>query len=223
MLYAVIRAVLGTLFRVLWRPVVEGVENVPAHGAVIVASNHLSFIDSIVIPLAVPQRRVTFLAKSEYFTGGGLRRLPVRVFFREMRAVPLDRDAPNSAQAALDAALEVLERGWAFGVYPEGTRSRDGRLYRGKTGIGWLALKAGVPVVPVGLQGTDRVQPVGASVPRPTRGVRVRFGAPVRPEAYAHLSPAKARRQLTDDVMDAVAALSGQERASGYNEHPPAV
>ncbi len=223
MVYVVLRAVLGTLFRVLWRPQVEGVENVPAHGAVIVASNHLSFIDSIVIPLAVPHRRVTFLAKAEYFTGGGLLRLPVRVFFRGMGAVPVDRDVPNSAQASLDAALEVLERGWAFGVYPEGTRSRDGRLYRGKTGIGWRALKAGVPVVPVGLTGTDRMQPIGSNIPRPVRGVRVRFGVPVQPEAYAGLSPARARRQLTDDVMDAVAALSGQQRASGYNEHPPAV
>jgi 1-acyl-sn-glycerol-3-phosphate acyltransferase len=216
--YTVMRTVLGALFRVLWRPQIEGVEHVPASGAVIVASNHLSFIDSIVLPLAVPHRRVTFLAKSEYFTGGGLLGLPRRTFFRGMGAVPIDRGEARDAKAALDTALGVLERGWAFGVYPEGTRSRDGRLYRGRTGIGWLALHAGVPVVPVGLTGTDRVQPIGATVPRIAR-VGVRFGEPVLPSAYAGLSPAIARRRLTDDVMDAVAALSGQERSPEYNTH----
>ena len=218
MVYIVIRAVLGALFRVVWRPVIEGVEHVPAHGAIIVASNHLSFIDSIIIPLAVPHRRVTFLAKSEYFTGGGLLGLPRRAFFRGMGAVPIDRGERKDSQAALDTALQVLARGWAFGVYPEGTRSRDGRLYRGRAGIGWLALEAGVPVVPVGLTGTDRVQPVGARFPRVHR-VRVRFGEPIRPEAYAGGAPAQARRRLTDDVMNAVAALSGQEQAAGYNVH----
>ncbi len=218
MVYVVMRTVLGAVFRVLWRPRIEGVRHVPAEGAVIVASNHLSFIDSIVLPLAVPHRRVTFLAKSEYFSGGGLLGLPRRTFFRGMGAVPIDRDERRDAHAALDKALAVLKRGWAFGVYPEGTRSRDGRLYRGRTGIGWLALQAGVPVVPVGLTGTDRVQPIGASVPR-IRRVQVRFGEPIRPEAYAGMSPAKARRKLTDDVMDAIAALSGQERADSYNVH----
>lgn len=218
MVYIVIRTVLGALFRVVWRPVIEGVEHVPAHGAIIVASNHLSFIDSIIIPLAVPHRRVTFLAKSEYFTGGGLLGLPRRAFFRGMGAVPIDRGERKDSQAALDTALQVLARGWAFGVYPEGTRSRDGRLYRGRAGIGWLALEAGVPVVPVGLTGTDRVQPVGARFPRVHR-VRVRFGEPIRPEAYAGGAPAQARRRLTDDVMNAVAALSGQEQAAGYNVH----
>jgi 1-acyl-sn-glycerol-3-phosphate acyltransferase len=112
----------------------------------------------------------------------------------------------------------VLDRGWAFGVYPEGTRSRDGRLYRGRTGIGWLALQAGVPVVPVGLTGTDRVQPIGARFPR-VRRVTVRFGEPVLPTAYEGLTPAQARRRLTDDVMDAIAGLSGQERSADYNRH----
>ncbi len=218
MVYVVIRTVLGALFRMLWRPVVEGVEYIPREGAVIVASNHLSFIDSIVIPLAVPRRRVTFLAKSEYFTTGGLLGLPRRTLFRGMGAVPIDRSAARDARAALDTALQVLSRGWAFGIYPEGTRSRDGRLYRGRTGIGWLALEAGVPVVPVGLTGTDRVQPVGARVPRIHR-VHVRFGEPIRPETYAGCGPAQARRQLTDDVMDAIAVLSGQQRAAGYNTH----
>lgn len=212
--YVLLRLVLGTVFRLVWRPVVEGAHHVPAEGPVLVASNHLSFIDSIVIPLAVPHRRVTFLAKSEYFEGG-LRGLPRRAFLRAMGAVPVDRDS-RDARAALDVSLGVLERGWAFGVYPEGTRSRDGRLYRGRTGVGWLALEAGVPVVPVGLRGTDDVQPIGSSRPR-VRPVRVRFGPPLRPEDYAGGSPAQARRRLTDDLMDEIARLSGQERADGYN------
>jgi len=218
--YVLLRKLLGLVFRFVWRPVVEGGEHIPASGPVILASNHLSFIDSIVIPLAVPNRRVTFLAKSEYFTGGGLPGLPRRVFFRVMGAVPVQRGEQRDAQAALDTALEVLRRGWAFGVYPEGTRSRDGLLYRGRAGVGWLALTAGAPVVPVGLTGTDKVQPVGARVPR-VHQVTVRFGPPVRPEAYAGIDPpAQARRRLTDDVMDAVAALSGQTRAPGYNQRP---
>lgn len=217
MLYIVIRTTIGLLVRILWRPQIEGAHHVPPSGAVIVASNHLSFIDSILIPLAVPHRRVTFLAKSDYFTGGGLLGLPRRTFFRVMGAVPIDRGERKDAQAALDTALEVLERGWAFGVYPEGTRTRDGRLYRGRTGAAWLALKAGVPIVPVGLVGTDRVQPIGARFPRVHR-VQVRFGEPLHPEAYAGVVPSQARRRLTDDVMDAIAALSGQERADSYNQ-----
>ena len=218
MAYVVIRTVLGWLFRFGWRPEIEGLEHVPATGAVIVASNHLSFIDSIAIPLAVPHRRVTFLAKSEYFTDGGLLGLPRRTFFRGMGAVPIVRGELKGAQAALDTALDVLTRGWALGVYPEGTRSRDGLLYRGRTGIGWLALEADVPVVPVGLVGTAEVQPIGARFPR-IRRVHVRFGPPVLPAAYRGLGAAQARRRLTDDVMDAIAALSGQQRADGYNEH----
>ena len=218
MVYVVIRSVLGGLFRLLWRPVIEGVEHVPATGAVIVASNHLSFIDSIIIPLAVPHRRVTFLAKSEYFSGGGLLGLPRRIFFKGMGAVPIARGDLKDAQAALDTALQVLARGWALGVYPEGTRSRDGRLYRGRTGTAWLALEAGVPIVPVGLTGTDRVQPIGARFPRLGQ-VLVRFGEPISPEAYRGVGAAQARRRLTDDVMDVVAGLSGQQRAVGYNEH----
>lgn len=223
MWYALLRGLLGVVFRVVWRPVIEGVDNVPADGPVIIAGNHLSFIDSIVIPLAAPGRRVTFLAKSEYFTEGGLPGMPRRAFFRVMGAVPVRRGEQRDAQASLDTALEVLDKGWAFGIYPEGSRSRDGRVYRGRTGVGWLSLTAGAPVVPVGLVGTDRVQPVDARFPR-VRPIQVRFGAPIRPQAYAEIaSPGQARRRLTDDVMDAVAELSGQERAPGYNQRDPEI
>jgi 1-acyl-sn-glycerol-3-phosphate acyltransferase len=221
MIYALTRLVCLVLFRVVWRPVVVGREHIPERGPVILASNHLSFIDSIVIPLAVP-RRVLFLAKAEYWEGRSLASLPRRLFFRTFDAVPVQRDQQSDAQASLDLARQVLERGDAFGIYPEGTRSRDGRLYRGRTGVGWLSLAADAPVVPVGLVGTDRVQPVGARFPRVHR-VRVEFGEPVRPEKYADLPPGRARREITDAVMDAIVAMTGQERAPGYNERVPTV
>lgn len=220
MLYALTRFVCLVLFRLVWRSKVVGRENIPGTGPVILASNHLSFIDSIVIPLAVSGRRVVFLAKAEYWEGRSLSSLPRRLFFRTFDAVPVRRDQ-GDAQASLELALGVLERGDAFGIYPEGTRSRDGRLYRGRTGVGWLSLAAGAPVVPVGLVGTDRVQPIGATLPRVHR-VRVEFGTPVRPEDFRHLPPGRARREITDTVMDAVAALSGQERAPEYNERADA-
>lgn len=215
-MYPLARAFCLFLFRALWRPVVVGREHIPATGPVILASNHLSFIDSIVIPLAVP-RRVVFLAKAEYWEGRSPAAWPRRLFFATFDAVPVRRDQQADAQASLELALEVLRRGDVFGLYPEGTRSRDGRLYRGRTGVGWLSLAAGAPVVPVGLVGTDRVQPIGARFPRVHR-VRVTFGEPVDPATYADLPPGRARREITDTVMDRIADLSGQERAPGYNE-----
>jgi 1-acyl-sn-glycerol-3-phosphate acyltransferase len=218
MLYRLTRLIAMVLFRTLWRPVIEGREHIPPTGPVIVASNHMSFIDSIVIPLAVP-RQVVFLAKAEYWEGRSLASLPRRMFFRAFEAVPVERDQQRDAQASLSLAAEVLARGDAFGIYPEGTRSRDGRLYRGRTGVGWLAMTTGAVVLPVGLIGTDRVQPVGARMPRIHR-LRVRFGEPIDPKLYAGRSPGQARRQLTDEVMERIAALSGQPRAEGYNEPP---
>jgi 1-acyl-sn-glycerol-3-phosphate acyltransferase len=217
--YRLYRGLLALIFRTFWRPVIEGAHHIPAEGPVLIAANHLSFIDSIVIPLSVSGRRVTFLAKAEYFTGRGPLGLLRRTVFRVLGAVPVQRDAQRQAQASLDTALEVLHRGWAFGIYPEGTRSRDGRLYRGRTGVAWLALESGAPVIPVGLVGTDRVQPIGARFPRIHR-VHVRFGTPIRPEDFADAStPGLARRRLTDAVMDSIAAMSGQQRAPGYNDH----
>ena len=174
MLYALARAFCLVLFRALWRPVLVGRENIPPTGPVILASNHLSFIDSIVIPLAVP-RPVVFLAKAEYWQGRSPAAWPRRLFFAAFDAVPVQRHQQADAQASLQLALGILRRGDVFGLYPEGTRSRNGRLYRGRTGVGWLALASGAPVVPVGLVGTDRVQPVDARWPRPHH-VTITFG-----------------------------------------------
>lgn len=220
MLYAFMHRVVAPAARAVWRPVVEGLEHVPAWGPVILASNHLSFADSMVIPVVVP-RRVVFLAKADYFTGTGLRGAATRTWFEALGMLPVDRDDAAAALASLDTALEVLGRGEAFGIYPEGTRSRDGRLYRGRTGVAHLALTAGCPVVPVGLQGTAQLQPVGARVPRLAR-VTVRFGEPIQPdETYADMPSGRARRVLTDRVMAAIAELSGQPLAGVYNDRAP--
>ena len=217
--YWVSRTAVMSLAHAIWRPTILGKDNVPKQGGVLLASNHLSFIDSFAIPVAAP-RKVSFLAKAEYFTGTGVRGRLVRGFMEAGDAIPVDRDSSSNAKDSLDLALTGLRAGKAFGIYPEGTRSRDGRLYRGRTGVAFLALTAGVPVVPVGLVGTDKVQPVGARGLK-LADVTIAFGAPILPSAYAGMPAGRARRQLTDDVMDAIAALTGQERADTYNEHPP--
>ncbi|HET9827731.1 MAG TPA: lysophospholipid acyltransferase family protein [Nocardioidaceae bacterium] len=219
MLYEVVHAVVPPVWKALWRPVVEGLDNIPRTGPVIVASNHLSFADSMVIPFVTP-RKVAFLAKEDYFTGTGVKGTLVRAWFEGIGMVPVDRDDTKAAVASLEIALEILARGEAFGIYPEGTRSRDGRLYRGRTGVGHLALTSGAPVVPVGLIGTEHIQPVGTTVPRLAE-VTVRFGQPLTfGSVYTGVPLGRARRQVTDVVMDAIAELSGQERAGVYNERP---
>ncbi len=221
MLYAAMRFVIAPLARLVYRPIVEGRDNVPRHGAVIVASNHLSFIDSVVIPIVAP-RPVVFLAKQEYWTGRGVKGALTRGWFTAIGSIPIERGTHRAAQSALDAALQILQDGQAFGIYPEGTRSRDGRLYRGKTGVGWLALTAQVPVVPVALIDTDKIQPVGARLPR-LRRITVRFGAPLSfAPPSTGTNPAQARRQVTDQIMTAIAALSSQELAGVYNKSPSA-
>jgi 1-acyl-sn-glycerol-3-phosphate acyltransferase len=222
MLYGVMHAVVPPLARTIWRPVVEGLDNVPRTGPVIVASNHLSFADSLVIPIVAP-RKVVFLAKADYFTGTGIKGAASRAWFGGLGMIPVDRDDTKAAIASLDTALEVLRRGEAFGIYPEGTRSRDGRLYRGRTGVGHLALTSGAPVVPVGLHGTQHLQPVGSRLPRLAK-VTVRFGEPLDFEGRFDGVPAgRARREITDEVMTAIQKLSGQEEAGVYNERPPTV
>ncbi len=185
----------------------------------LLASNHLSFVDSVVIPVVAP-RKVVFLAKSDYFTGTGVRGRLQRAWFEGLGMLPVDRDDSNAAMASLRTAQQVLEAGEAFGIYPEGTRSRDGRLYRGRTGAAHLALTTGVPVVPVALEGTEHVQPVGSSRPRVVP-VRIEFGQPIiTADRAAGVPLGRARRELTDEIMDAIAALSGQERVAVYNERP---
>lgn len=218
MLYSLSRGVLVPLSRALYRPTITGAENVPRSGGVILASNHLSFIDSFAIPLAAP-RQVRFLAKEEYWTAPGIGGRLRKGFFDAVGMVPVNRISATAAQESLDKGLEVLRAGDAFGIYPEGTRSRDGRLYRGHTGVAWLALNAKVPVVPVGLIGTEKIQPVGARFPTLAK-VTVKFGPAIHIEPYEGLPGGKARRQLTDDIMDAIAGLTGQEPAGGYNEVP---
>ncbi|MEV2275495.1 lysophospholipid acyltransferase family protein [Nocardiopsis sp. NPDC049922] len=217
MLYGALRQTAAVLARTLCRPTIEGRENVPSTGAVLLASNHLSFVDSVVIPLAVRTRRVRFLAKSDYFEGTGVRGRATKALFDSLGAMPVRRGNARDAMLSLETMLDRLREGEACVVYPEGTRSRDGRLYRGRTGVAHLALESKAPVVPVAVTGTQHVQPIGAPVPRP-HPFTVRFGTPMDfSTGYDHLSPARARREITDRIMDAIHGLSGQERAAGYN------
>ena len=218
--YAVGRMVATPLARIVYRPHIEGRENVPKRGAVILASNHLSFIDSMAIPVAAP-RPVHFLAKSSYFEGTGFSGRVSRAFFTAIGAVGVKRGAGQAAQEALEQSRRIIDTGAAFALYPEGTRSLDGRLYKGRTGIGWLALTTGAVVVPVGLIGTDEMQPVGARFPR-LRRVTVSFGKPIDVSHYGPAESGRARRQATDEIMAAIHALTGQELAGVYNESPPA-
>jgi 1-acyl-sn-glycerol-3-phosphate acyltransferase len=222
MIYEVVHSVVAPVSKTVWRPIVQGLDKVPLDGPVIVASNHLSFADSLVIPIVAP-RKVVFLAKKDYFTGTGVKGLAMRTWFTGIGMVPVDRDDTKAALSSLDIALEVLDQGEAFGIYPEGTRSRDGRLYRGRTGVAHLALTSGAPVVPVGLTGTEHLQPVGAKLPRRAK-VTVRFGDPLHFEGrYDGVPPGRARRQVTDVVMNEIQKLSGQPFAGVYNERPPTI
>jgi 1-acyl-sn-glycerol-3-phosphate acyltransferase len=216
-IYEVIHTAVPPVLKAIWRPRVLGVERVPEKGGVILASNHLSFVDSVVIPSVAP-RKVVFLAKSDYFKGRGVKGTAQRLWFEGLGMLPVDRDNTQSAIDSLDTALEVLGRGEAFGIYPEGSRSRDGRLYRGRTGVAHLALTAGVPVVPVGLQGTEKIQPVGSKYPKLAK-VTVAFGEPLDFTGRADGVPlGRARREVTDEIMVAIQELSGQEPAGVYNE-----
>lgn len=220
MLYELLHPVVTPLATAIWRPEVVGRENVPMSGGVILASNHLSFVDSVVIPLTSP-RQVAFLAKAEYFTGTGLKGWISREWFTGVGSIPVNRDDARAAQESLDLALTHIQGGGAFGIYPEGTRSRDGRLYRGRTGVAWLALQSGCPIVPVALTGTDQIQPVGARLPRRAK-VRVEFGRPIEfGDRFAGMPQGRARRELTDEVMAAILAMSGQEWAGEYNQRQP--
>ncbi|MEV4175497.1 MULTISPECIES: lysophospholipid acyltransferase family protein [unclassified Nonomuraea] len=208
MLYEVVKFASAPLAHAMCRPQISGAAHVPRTGPAILAANHLSVLDSFLLPALLP-RHVTFTAKNEYFSGN-----PVSGFFMRLGgSLPIDRESAHSAQVMLDEAAALLERGELFGIHPEGTRSPDGRLYRGKIGVAWLALKTGAPVLPVALSGTEKVLPVGAKVPRPA-SIGIAIGAPMRFEGDH--TKARDRRQVTDEIMAAIQKLSGQEYVPTY-------
>jgi len=212
--YQLSRLLVGPFLHAYGRPRVTGLENVPASGPAILASNHLSIVDSVYLPLMVP-RPVVFPAKAEYFSAKGPVGRLWAAYLRSTNQLVLDREDTKSAQATLEAAAEILRSGDLFGFYPEGTRSPDGRLYRGRTGIGWLALKTGAPVIPVAMLGTRKMMPPGTSFPRPAK-VRIKIGKPLE---FGHLAgdpPGRARRTIADEVMRAIGELSGQEYVHEY-------
>jgi 1-acyl-sn-glycerol-3-phosphate acyltransferase len=214
MQYQLSRVVVGPALYLLGRPRVSGLEHVPASGPAILASNHLSIIDSLYLPYVIP-RPVVFPAKAEYFSAKGPLGRLWAAYLRSTNQLEMDRGDTRSAQATLEAAAGILRAGDLFGFYPEGTRSPDGRLYRGRAGLGWLALNTGAPVLPVAMVGTRKMLPPGAPLPRPTR-IEVRIGKPLE---FAHLAgdpPARARRTVADEVMRAIADLSGQEYVHEY-------
>ncbi|MFF9002785.1 lysophospholipid acyltransferase family protein [Streptomyces achromogenes] len=216
MFYYVLKYVLlGPLLRLVFRPRIEGLEQVPASGPAIIAGNHLSFSDHFLMP-AVLKRRITFLAKAEYFTGPGLKGRLTAFFFRGAGQIPVDRSGKEAGRAAIREGLGVLRRGELLGIYPEGTRSHDGRLYKGKVGVAVLALTAGVPVVPCAMIGTFEAQPPGRVVPR-IRPVTIRFGEPLDFSRYAGMEREKAvLRAVTDEIVYAILTLSGQEYVDEY-------
>ncbi|HET9116766.1 MAG TPA: lysophospholipid acyltransferase family protein [Pseudonocardiaceae bacterium] len=206
---------LGPLMKLACRPQVRGAEHIPRRGGAILASNHLAVADSFFLPL-MSRRRLTFLAKREYFTTPGLRGWLKRRFFSAAGQVPIDRSSGSAAQAALDTGVRLLAAGKLLGIYPEGTRSPDGRLYKGKTGVARMALEAGVPVIPVAMVGTDKVSPAGTKMWRP-HPVEIRFGAPLDFSRYAGLAGDRfVERSLVDEIMYSLMDLSGQEYVDIY-------
>ncbi len=203
MLYWIVKGVLTPILRLLYRVRVDGRANVPDDGPVILAANHRSFLDSIFLPLVI-RRRVTFVAKAEYFDSW-----KTAWFFRAVGQIPIRREGGSASEGALLAATDVLERGGVFGIYPEGTRTRDGFTHRGHTGVARLALRTGAPIIPVGLVGSDECQPTDKKLPRLFRRVTVRFGAPLDAARYASDAEGIACRQLTDEVMFEVVQLCG--------------
>jgi 1-acyl-sn-glycerol-3-phosphate acyltransferase len=210
--YGTLRAFLTPFLMILFRPKVKGLRNVPASGPLIIASNHLSFSDSIFMPLVVP-RKVTFLAKSEYFTSPGPKGLLKKLTFIALGQVPVDRSGGRRSEAALITGLQVLSEGKCLGIYPEGTRSPDGRLYKGRTGIARLAIESGAPVIPVAMFNTEKIQPTGQVIPNIQR-VGMSFGEPMYFDGdstdLAHL------RIVTDQIMNRIQELSGQEYVEEY-------
>lgn len=216
MLYWMLKSVvLGPVLRLLFRPRVEGKKNVPATGPAILASNHLSFSDSIFLPL-VCKRRITFLAKADYFNTPGVKGFFMKMFFKGVGQVPIDRSGGSASEDALSTGLRILGQGDLLGIYPEGTRSPDGRLYRGKTGVARMALEAGVPVIPVAMIDTEKIQPIGTKVPRIMK-VGIKVGAPLDFSRYEGLENDRfVLRSMADEIMYELMELSGQEYVDLY-------
>jgi 1-acyl-sn-glycerol-3-phosphate acyltransferase len=215
-LYPAARRVLAPIFKTLWKVEVSGLEHIPDTGGALFCPNHTSVIDSFFLPLVLP-RPMMFVGKAEYMDDWKTKKL-----FPALGMIPIDRSGGSAAERALNAAARVLEAGKFFGIYPEGTRARDGRLHRGHTGPARLALRTGVPIVPVGLIGTRVVQPPDAKVPKPFKRVQVRFGRPVDVHRYAgraddHL----VLRQIIDEVMFEIRELTGQEYVNEYATKKP--
>ncbi|WP_230401853.1 lysophospholipid acyltransferase family protein [Sanguibacter suaedae] len=209
------RVLVGPLLRVLFRPWVRGIENIPGDGPAIVASNHLAVIDSFILPLVL-DREIVFIGKSEYFTGTGLKGRITAGFMRGVGTIPVDRSGGKASEAALRTGLKRLDEGGLFGIYPEGTRSPDGRLYRGKTGVARLALESGAPVVPVAMVGTDKAQPIGRRIPRPMR-IGIVIGEPLDFRRYTGMESDRfILRSVTDEIMYSLMSLSGQEYVDIY-------
>jgi len=210
--YGTLRAFLTPFLMILFRPKVKGLRNVPATGPLIIASNHLSFSDSIFMPLVVP-RKVTFLAKSEYFTSPGPKGLLKKLTFIALGQVPVYRSGGRRSEAAIITGLQVLSEGKCLGIYPEGTRSPDGRLYKGRTGIARLAIESGAPIIPVAMFNTEKIQPTGQVIPNIQR-VGMTFGEPMYFDGdstdLAYL------RVVTDQIMNRIQELSGQVYVDEY-------
>jgi len=216
--YRFMKMIVAPLLKIFFRPWVEGMENIPAEGPAILASNHLSFSDSFFLP-ALMRRRVTFIAKSEYFTGTGVKGKLTAAFFKGVGQLPVDRSGGRGAgEAAIRSGIEVIERGELFGVYPEGTRSPDGKLYRGKVGgLARIALATGAPVIPVAMIDTEKLQPPGQV--KPNFGIRpgIRIGAPMDFSRYHGMESDRfILRSVTDEVMYEIMRLSGQEYVDVY-------
>lgn len=209
------RIFLGPVLKLLFRPWVKGLDNLPENGPAILASNHLSFSDSIFMPLMVP-RPVVFLAKAEYFTGKGIKGKLTALFFRLTNQLPMDRSGGAASANSLSTGADVLAQGGLLGIYPEGTRSPDGKLYRGKVGVAKLVLASGVPVIPVAMIGTDKVQPIGRTLPN-IRRIGMIFGAPLDFSRYQGLADDRfVQRSVTDEIMYELMRLSGQEYVDVY-------
>lgn len=207
--------VAGPLLKTIFRPWVVGADRVPATGGVILASNHLSFIDSVFLPLVI-ERNMVFLAKSDYFTGRGLKGWATKLFFTATGMLPIDRSGGKASEASLNTGLRVLARGEALGIYPEGTRSPDGRMYRGRTGVARMVLEARVPVIPVAMIDTARIMPIGSRMPKLGR-IGIVFGEPLDFSRFEGMEGDRfILRSITDEIMYELLALSGQEYLDVY-------